>query len=171
MVFKNRGSAASARPFVADFSTWSRAFFSDEFDYEQAAKDKFWKDPKVPDLLSKTAEALAALTEWNHDTCDHATRAVAEAVGVKAGLLINAIRVAIVGQPSRRRSSIQWSRSARSASCAVSAPHSRNLQPHKSCCREVLSGFLSTRVFESCRRFRFLGCVFSLPPFRIPIFR
>jgi len=34
----------------------------------------------------------------NHDTCDHATRAVAEAVGVKAGLLINAIRVAIVGQ-------------------------------------------------------------------------
>ncbi len=83
---------------LPDFSTWSRAFFSDEFDYEQAAKDKFWKDPKVPDLLSKTAEALAALTEWNHDTCDHATRAVAEAVGVKAGLLINAIRVAIVGQ-------------------------------------------------------------------------
>jgi len=83
---------------LPDFSTWSRAFFSDEFDYEQAAKDKFWKDPKVPDLLSKTAEALAALTEWNHDACDHATRAVAEAGGVKAGLLINAIRVAIVGQ-------------------------------------------------------------------------
>jgi len=49
-------------------------------------------------LLSNTADALAALPEWNHDACDHASRAVAEAGGVKAGLLINAIRVAIVGQ-------------------------------------------------------------------------
>src|SRR5256886_2372672 len=83
---------------LPDFSSWSRAFFADDFSYEQAAKDKFWKDPKVPDLLSKTADALAALPEWNHDACDHASRAVAEAGGVKAGLLINAIRVAIVGQ-------------------------------------------------------------------------
>ncbi|HET9804156.1 MAG TPA: glutamate--tRNA ligase family protein, partial [Candidatus Acidoferrum sp.] len=83
---------------LPDFSTWSRGFFAEDFPYEQAAKDKFWKDPKVPELLAKTADALAAITDWNHDACDHATRAVAEAGGVKAGLLINAIRVAIVGQ-------------------------------------------------------------------------
>jgi len=83
---------------LPDFSSWSRAFFSDEFPLDQAAKDKFWKDPKVPDLLAKLADALAALTEWSHDACDHASRAVAEAAGVKAGLLINACRVAIVGQ-------------------------------------------------------------------------
>ena len=83
---------------LPDFSSWSRAFFSDEFPLEQAAKDKFWKDPKVPELLGKLADALAALSEWNHDACDHASRAVAEAAGVKAGLLINACRVAIVGQ-------------------------------------------------------------------------
>ena len=84
---------------LPDFATWSRAFFSDEFERDSAAKDKFWKEPaKIKDLLAKTAEALAALPGWNHDACDHATRAVAEAAGVKAGLLINAIRVAIVGQ-------------------------------------------------------------------------
>ena len=84
---------------LPDFATWSRAFFSDEFERDPAAKDKFWKEPaKIKDLLAKTAEALAALPGWNHDACDHATRAVAEAAGVKAGLLINAIRVAIVGQ-------------------------------------------------------------------------
>jgi glutamyl-tRNA synthetase len=83
---------------LPDFGSWSRAFFSDEFAIDQAAKDKFWKDAKVPELLEKLAEALAALTEWNHDACDHASRAVAEAAGVKAGLLINACRVAIVGQ-------------------------------------------------------------------------
>jgi glutamyl-tRNA synthetase len=83
---------------LPDFSTWSRAFFSDEFPIEEAGKAKFWKDPKVPDLLAKLAGALAALPEWNHDACDHALRALAEAEGVKAGLLINATRVAIVGQ-------------------------------------------------------------------------
>ena len=38
------------------------------------------------------------LPEWNHDACDHALRELAAAEGVKAGLLINATRVAIVGQ-------------------------------------------------------------------------
>jgi glutamyl-tRNA synthetase len=83
---------------VPDFSSWSRAFFSDEFEIEAAGKAKFWKDPNVGQILGKLADALAALPEWNHDACDHASRAVAEAAGVKAGLLINATRVAIVGQ-------------------------------------------------------------------------
>src|SRR6202451_3992908 len=84
--------------FLPDFSSWSRAFFSDDFTIEEAGKAKFWKDPKVPELMRSLADALAALTEWNHDACDHTSRAVAEAGGVKAGLLINATRVAIVGQ-------------------------------------------------------------------------
>jgi glutamyl-tRNA synthetase len=83
---------------LPDFSTWSRAFFSDEFPIDEPAKAKFWKDAKVPELLAKLADALERLPEWNHDACDHASRAVAEAAGAKAGLLINATRVAIVGQ-------------------------------------------------------------------------
>lgn len=84
---------------LPDFASWSRAFFTDEFERDPAAKEKFWKEPaKIKELLQTTADALAALTEWSHDPCDQATRAVAEAAGVKAGLLINAIRVAIVGQ-------------------------------------------------------------------------
>jgi len=83
---------------LPDFSSWSQAFFSDEFPIDPAAKAKFWKDEKVPGLLAKLADALAALPEWNHDACDHASRQVAEEGGVKAGLLINATRVAIVGQ-------------------------------------------------------------------------
>jgi len=85
---------------LPDFSTWSRAFFSDEFEIDAAAKAKFWKDRNVPELLAKLAEALAAISpaDWSHDACDHALRALAEGEGVKAGLLINATRVAIVGQ-------------------------------------------------------------------------
>ena len=83
---------------LPDFSSWSRAFFTDDFTIDPAARAKFWKDEKVPALLKNLADALAALTEWNHDACDHASRKVAEDAGVKAGLLINATRVAIVGQ-------------------------------------------------------------------------
>ena len=83
---------------LPDFSAWSRAFFSDDFGYDPAAREKFWKDERLPQLLEKLAGALAALPEWNHDACDHALRLLAEQAGVKAGLLINATRVAIVGQ-------------------------------------------------------------------------
>lgn len=81
-----------------DFSTWARAFFTDDFDYEPEARAKFWKDERLGGMLGKLAEALAALPEWNHDACDAALRTLATAEGVKAGLLINATRVAIVGR-------------------------------------------------------------------------
>ena len=83
---------------LPDFSAWSRAFFSDEFPYDAAAKEKFWKDERLPGMLEKLAAALKALPDWNHDACDQALRKLAEAEGVKAGLLINGTRVAIVGQ-------------------------------------------------------------------------
>jgi glutamyl-tRNA synthetase len=83
---------------LPDFATWARAFFTDDFPRDPAAIAKFWKDEKTLSLLEKLAEALAALPEWNLDACDHATRKVAEEGGVKAGVLINATRVAIVGQ-------------------------------------------------------------------------
>jgi glutamyl-tRNA synthetase len=70
---------------LPDFSHWARAFFSDDFDYDPAAREKFWKDERLPD--------------WTHDSCDRALRQLAETAGVKAGLLINATRVALVGQP------------------------------------------------------------------------
>ena len=84
--------------FLHDFTTWARAFFTDDFDYESEARAKFWKDERLPGMLGKLADALAAMPEWNHDACDAALRQLAAAEGVKAGLLINATRVAIVGR-------------------------------------------------------------------------
>jgi len=83
---------------LPDFSTWARAFFSDDFSYDSAAMAKFWKDERVPGLLGRLADALDAVSDWNHDACDQALRQLAAGEGVKAGLLINAARVAIVGQ-------------------------------------------------------------------------
>lgn len=83
---------------LGDFTTWARAFFSDDFDYEAEARQKFWKDERLPEMLAKLADALEGLPDWNHDACDAALRALASSEGVKAGLLINATRVAIVGR-------------------------------------------------------------------------
>jgi glutamyl-tRNA synthetase len=83
---------------LGDFTTWARAFFTDDFNYEAEAREKFWKDERLPAMLEKLAGALDALPEWNHDACEAASRGVATAEGVKAGLLINATRVAIVGR-------------------------------------------------------------------------
>ncbi|HEX4003435.1 MAG TPA: glutamate--tRNA ligase [Candidatus Acidoferrales bacterium] len=83
---------------LGDFTGWARAFFADDFDYETEAREKFWKDERLPGMFSKLADALAALPDWNHDACDATLRGLATAQGVKAGLLINATRVAIVGR-------------------------------------------------------------------------
>jgi glutamyl-tRNA synthetase len=83
---------------ITDFSGWARAFFTDQFEYEPAAREKFWRDDQVAGMLGKLADALEKLEDWNHDACDAALRQLAAAEGVKAGLLINATRVAIVGR-------------------------------------------------------------------------
>jgi glutamyl-tRNA synthetase len=83
---------------LPDFSTWGRAFFTDNFPYDAAASDKFWKDERLPALLASVTDALESLPEWTHDGCDQALRGVADSAGVKAALLINATRVALVGQ-------------------------------------------------------------------------
>ena len=83
---------------LSDFTGWARAFFADDFEYEAEACAKFWKDERLAAMLGKLADALDALPDWNHDACDAASRALATAEGVKAGLLINATRVCIVGR-------------------------------------------------------------------------
>jgi len=82
---------------LPDFAGWARAFFSDEFASEDAARAKFWKEPRLADWFPKLADAYAAQPEWNHDACDKTLRDLAAVENVKAGVLINATRVAILG--------------------------------------------------------------------------
>jgi glutamyl-tRNA synthetase len=83
---------------LGDFTSAARAFFTDDFDYDTEAREKFWKDERLAAMLAKLADLLEVLPEWNHDACDAALRGLATAEGVKAGFLINATRVAIVGR-------------------------------------------------------------------------
>jgi len=83
---------------VKDFSGAFRAFFSDEFEYEPEAVKKFWKDPSLPALLAALAERVESVQPYDVQETEKILRALAEEKGVKAGLVINAARVALTGQ-------------------------------------------------------------------------
>jgi glutamyl-tRNA synthetase len=83
---------------LRDFSQSGRAFFSEQFEYEAEAQKKFWKDPKLAELLEELATRLARSQPFDLIQTEACLRGLAEEKGVKAGLLINAVRVALTGQ-------------------------------------------------------------------------
>jgi glutamyl-tRNA synthetase len=83
---------------IQDYSGAFRAFFTDEFEYDPEAQRKFWKDAALATLLDALAERLAAAEPFGLATAEKTLRGLAEENGVKAGLLINATRVALTGQ-------------------------------------------------------------------------
>ncbi len=83
---------------LKDFSGSFRAFFTDEFDYGPEAQKKFWNDSALVDLLNALAERLSRLKPFDVQETEKCLRALAEEKGVKAGVLINAARVALTGQ-------------------------------------------------------------------------
>ncbi|MGH9903673.1 MAG: glutamate--tRNA ligase, partial [Pyrinomonadaceae bacterium] len=84
---------------LRDFSGQGRAYFSDEFAFDEAAVAKnLKKEPRLKELLPALAERMETVEPFNAETSEAALRAFAEEAGVKAGLLINASRTALTGQ-------------------------------------------------------------------------
>jgi glutamyl-tRNA synthetase len=83
---------------LLDFTTKGRAYFSDDFPMEAASLEKL-NMPGARDLLRHFAERLAQDPEWTEGSIEKELRKTAEEQGVKAGLLINASRAALTGQP------------------------------------------------------------------------
>jgi glutamyl-tRNA synthetase len=83
---------------INDFATLGRPYFSDEFEYEEAAVKKNLAAPELKQLLPALAERFAALEGFTLESSESALRALADEKGVKAGLLINAARTAATGQ-------------------------------------------------------------------------
>src|SRR5208283_1816670 len=83
---------------LKDFPGAFRAFFTDEFTYDPEAVKKYWKDAALPALLDALADGLAASAPFDLAGTESTLRSLAEEKGVKAGLLINATRLALTGQ-------------------------------------------------------------------------
>ena len=84
---------------LKDFSGQGRAYFAEEFEYDEAAVAKnLKKDASLRDLLTGLAARLERVEPWTAGSIEQALRAFAEESGAKAGLLINASRTALTGQ-------------------------------------------------------------------------
>jgi glutamyl-tRNA synthetase len=83
---------------LLDFSTKGRAYFSDDFHIEKQALDKL-NAPGARELLHALADRIEANPEFTEASVEGDLRKLAEDSGVKAGVLINASRAALTGQP------------------------------------------------------------------------
>jgi glutamyl-tRNA synthetase len=83
---------------VLDFVTKGKAYFSDEFPIEPASLEKL-NAPGAREGLRELAERLNTVAEFTEATVEAELRKLADERGVKAGLLINASRAALTGQP------------------------------------------------------------------------
>ncbi|MEN6645374.1 MAG: glutamate--tRNA ligase [Armatimonadia bacterium] len=82
---------------LTTFTTWARYFFSDEYEYENRAREKWLGREDTPEKLESMADRLAALPEWTAEALEAAVRGEAETRGVKAGEMIHPTRAAVSG--------------------------------------------------------------------------
>jgi glutamyl-tRNA synthetase len=84
---------------LKDFSGQGRAYFADDFEFDDAAVAKnLKKEPRLKELLPALGERIEKIESFNAATAEETLRAFADESGVKAGLLINASRTALTGQ-------------------------------------------------------------------------
>ena len=84
---------------VKDFSLQGRAYFSEDFDLEEAAVRKnILKEPKLKELLPALADRLEQVEPFTAVKVEAGLRAFADEATVKAGLFINASRTMLTGQ-------------------------------------------------------------------------
>jgi glutamyl-tRNA synthetase len=84
---------------LKDFSSQGRAYFSDDFDFDEAAVNKnLKKEPRLRELLPALADAMEKIEAFNSETAEKCLREFADQAGVKAGLLINGSRTMLTGQ-------------------------------------------------------------------------
>lgn len=84
---------------LKDFTGQGRAFFSEDFDYDQKAIEKNLK--KHPDLqtwLPELAEKFEATEDFSHDAIFATVKEFCEEKGTKVGVILNGARVALTGQ-------------------------------------------------------------------------
>jgi glutamyl-tRNA synthetase len=92
------GTIRSRFSTLLDFASKGRAYFSDDFEMEPAALEKL-NAPGARELLHELALIIDGNKEFSEASVEADLRKLAEERGVKAGLLINASRAALTGQP------------------------------------------------------------------------
>ena len=83
---------------LKDFSSQGRAYFSEDFDFDQAAIDKNLKKfPALQTWLPELAERFALSEDFTHDAIEIIVKEFAEEKGAKLGQIMNGARALLTG--------------------------------------------------------------------------
>ena len=83
---------------LKDFSSQGRAYFSEDFDFEEAAiNQNLRQEPRLREFMNGLAGKLDAVEPFNAETSEAALRAFADETGVNANLLIDGARTMLTG--------------------------------------------------------------------------
>jgi glutamyl-tRNA synthetase len=83
---------------LKDFAVSFRAFFTDDFQADPAAVEKFLKEPSIRTLLAELGGRYAAANGFGEPEAEKILRDFAAEKNMKAGPLINGARVSLTGQ-------------------------------------------------------------------------
>lgn len=84
---------------LKDFSGQGRAFFSEDYDYDQKAIEKnLKKHPALREWLPELAERFEEVDDWSHDPIHRVVKEFCEAKDTKFGVVLNGARVLLTGQ-------------------------------------------------------------------------
>lgn len=83
---------------LLDLSGRFRSYFTEDFVYDTEAAGKFLHDPGLPALLSTLLDRYESDPRFDPESAEKHLRTLASEHGVKAGLLINALRIGLTGQ-------------------------------------------------------------------------
>ena len=84
---------------LKEFPDKGRCYFADDFPFEEKAVNKnLKKDENLPGYMRTLADKLEGLETFDTEASENVIRDLCESLGIKPGLLINAIRTATTGQ-------------------------------------------------------------------------
>lgn len=84
---------------LKDFSSQGRAYFTEDFDFdENALKKNLYKEPRLREWMPELADKLETVEPFDHDNLQQAVNEFAEEKATKVGTIANAARALITGQ-------------------------------------------------------------------------
>jgi glutamyl-tRNA synthetase len=79
------------------FETWASYLFTEEYPFEQRAREQWLGKPETAPVLTALADHLAGLSKWTAEKLETAVRQLATGLGIKAAGVIHPCRSAVTG--------------------------------------------------------------------------
>jgi glutamyl-tRNA synthetase len=83
---------------LKEFTAQTGYFFDRDISYEPAAVEKYWSEDGIIELLRETRKEIALLDSFTEEDLERSLRGLISRLGIKAGVLIHPLRVAVTGR-------------------------------------------------------------------------